>query len=223
MARIQRMARAAVVALAVAQLVVLAAGANLFDRPANAVCQAVSGLTFCSMVNYDAALAPGADVSAIDAQAQAYHAQLNKILRKYDCTNKYNAHSCDACRDAYRYWVCGMSFPACGPGSSAKFCEYGQECPPDARAKRLCASICEDVVRKCPHTVKFTCPTSDTIDYDGEITQCHKLDRTEWPPNSGQPWPGTFSAAPREAAVNVAAAAVITIALAASTALRLAW
>ena len=38
------------------------------------------------------------------------------------------------------------------------FCEYGGVCPVDGNSKRLCLSICQDVVRKCPYTTKFTCP-----------------------------------------------------------------
>jgi len=106
----------------------------------------------------------------------------DQLLGSFDCKYKYSAHSCDACRDAYRYWVCGMAFPECGPNDAyvalqllvqacafvltecvercrATFCTPGVACDPATSAKRLCLSLCEDVVRKCPYTLAFTCPT----------------------------------------------------------------
>lgn len=41
-----------------------------------------------------------------------------QVLSTFDCTYKYSAHNCSACREAYKVWLCGMSFPACGPNNA---------------------------------------------------------------------------------------------------------
>lgn len=172
-----------------------AATVEAFPRPANPICASppVGGLSFCSMVNYDVSAA-GASLASADAAAEAMYSAIDSVLARFDCSSRYSSHNCSSCRDAYKFWVCGMMLPACSDTGGADFCKYGEECPTATSAKRLCFSICEDVVRKCPYIANFKCPTDDTIDYTGNAG-CNKLTRSEWPPGSGQPWPGTFSAA----------------------------
>lgn len=41
---------------------------------------------------------------------------------------------------------------------STDFCEFGANCAVAGQTTRMCLSLCEDVVRKCPYVLAFTCP-----------------------------------------------------------------
>ena len=88
------------------------------------------------------------------------------------------------------------------------------------------------LVRASHAFVTHVCVAQETtVDYDGEIRKCNKLvrvrlairattvsnsglaaqDRIEWPPGSGEAWPGTFSAAPPAAFSITFTAAVLCV------------
>lgn len=98
-----------------------------------------------------------------------------QVLARFDCSERYGYWNCTSCRDAYKYWACAVSFPRCGPNGNHSTCPAAQQCAWGRR--RPCRSICEDVVRKCPYVLEFTCPEEDTVDYVADIDLCNKLVR----------------------------------------------
>lgn len=162
------------------------------EEPATPVCRrfAKGALSFCSMVDYAAVVdAADRDGAAADARAKFYYENVNVMLLRFGCHNKYSLYGCDDCRDAYKYWICSIKFQKCGRSDSSSTADSTdnadgyepQLCPlstastsavttadEDAGAScvegvsgrfRTCLSLCEDVVRKCPYVLNFQCPT----------------------------------------------------------------
>ena len=88
------------------------------------------------------------------------------------------------------------------PPTQRAACSNAESCCRDGRRK-ICLSICQDVVRKCPSFVAFTCPQGETPEYSAD-RHCNKLNYTyisrAWACSSEEPWPATFPL--RKAAVS---------------------
>lgn len=102
-----------------------------------------------------------------------------QVLVSYDCSQAYGYHDCSACQEAYMYWVCAAKLPACTSGRCVSggavarclralvhvpwcgFVSGGVEVCGSSGCEtrqRMCASLCQDVVRKCPFNLGFECP-----------------------------------------------------------------
>lgn len=111
------------------------------------------------------------------AEVEAAAEMFNKFLEalsRYDCDSSYTAKTayawwnCDDCRKAYAAWLCSQYLVKCTPQPD------NRELPnPDGIASchqvRPCISVCNNVVRKCPVSIGFTCPDyyKDYEDNDG--------------------------------------------------------
>lgn len=84
------------------------------------------------------------------ANAAEYYKKFNVALSRYNCEEQYSHWNCDDCRKAYARWACAMMMPAC------TYSPCGSQKP--------CVRVCNEVVRKCPVTLGFTCP-DDNRDY----------------------------------------------------------
>lgn len=137
------------------------------EEPTTPTCRsfAKSSLSFCSMVDYPAIVdADDADGAIADARAKFYYENVNVMLLRFGCHNKYSLYGCDDCRDAYKYWICSIKFQKCGNSGDAvttQLCPLGSStCSEGIDGRyRTCLSLCEDVVRKCPYVLNFQCPT----------------------------------------------------------------
>lgn len=150
------------------------------EEPKSPVCRAIkkNSLPFCTMIDY-VAVVDSEDKDGLDSDTMAkmYYDNVNTVLLRFGCSFKYSLHSCESCREAYKYWICSIKFQKCGyAGNSTKLDkpddEYhhsicmernlsGKErCQEGINARhRTCLSICEDVVRKCPYVLNFQCPS----------------------------------------------------------------
>lgn len=105
-------------------------------------------------------LAGGAYYGLVDAasngtsvaanKAKTYYEHFNVALSRYNCEEQYSHWNCDDCRKAYARWACAMTMSACSQSPCGE--------------TKPCDNICFEVVRKCPVTLGFTCPT-DNRDY----------------------------------------------------------
>ncbi len=103
---------------------------------------------------------------ALDAAASGAYETLSSTLTTFPCGRKYGAGGCNACRRAYRRWVCSR-FALCSewePASETE-CDAIQFNGTTVRRKcktavQHCDDVCWDVVRSCPATVRavFKCP-----------------------------------------------------------------
>ena len=110
-----------------------------------------------------------------DAMARLYYDNVNTVLLRFGCSFKYSLHSCEGCREAYKYWICSIKFQKCGYAGNNSRVDKSQDkyhssicmnnmsgkegCKEGINARhRTCLSICEDVVRKCPYVLNFQCP-----------------------------------------------------------------
>ncbi|ETV77158.1 hypothetical protein, variant 1 [Aphanomyces astaci] len=166
-----------------------------------------NSLAFCSMVDYAAVLDVAIDPtgSIADAEAKTHYDSVDQILLRFGCSTTYSMYTCSDCRDAYKYWVCAAKFQKCGGIAH----NITATCPPwnprnainDTASStcdlvtraRMCVSLCEDVVRKCPFVLQFQCPDVDTPYFSRNIATCNKLDRVAHPEAPELPWPGSFS------------------------------
>jgi len=127
------------------------------DNPANTECS--SGGTATAANDYYALVDHVSNGSNIAADtAKGYYQAFNVALSRYNCEEQYSHWNCDDCRKAYARWACAMTLPQCttSPCASVKPCE----------------NVCFEVVRKCPVTLGFTCPT-DNRDY--AQSGCNKM------------------------------------------------
>ena len=117
-------------------------------------------LSFCSMVNYPAVVDKAADFKGLDEKAKNVFEGMEGVLNQYDCRTRYSLHNCSDCRDAYKYWACGVTLPRCTPTENltAAQAKAMGTYPQNITVHPTCASICEDVVRKCPYVLAFACP-----------------------------------------------------------------
>ena len=148
-------------------------------------CNKSGNLSFCSMVKYETYGTDAEQKSRDSCAKLAYEGMIEK-LSTYDCSRPYGYHGCSACREAYKYWICGQMFPLCD-SKNAKLDKHD-----------LCISICQDVVRKCPYVLNFKCPEGDTIEPAGYSVDyaCNKLDRTVLVPGFPDEYPVDFARAP---------------------------
>lgn len=110
---------------------------------------ALSNLSFCCKSNYTAVMLKGTDVKAKDDEARyLYQMFVDGTLSKYDCTSFYPLNTCAPCAYAYRSWICAQLFPLACLDINGR----GQVMP-------ICETVCLEVMRKCPSTLGFVCPT----------------------------------------------------------------
>lgn len=164
---------------------------SLLSDPVTPVCATVSSLPFCDVVNYTAVVdASDASGSDADAAAVVLYGRFVKVLGRFDCSLRYSLHTCEDCKGAYKRWLCATKLPQCGPSGGTGRCPVRDlECSGGLR--RMCLSLCEDVVRKCPYSLSFKCPTGPSPDYSSNLSTCNKLDRAA--NIDGRPWPATFA------------------------------
>jgi hypothetical protein len=125
---------------------------------------AVSGMSFCSQVNYTALLPIEWDQQRADTTAEEFYNQSQSLLERYDCQDFYPYKSCEPCKTQYKNWICGIMFPmACSNNATA--------------ARKLCKDVCYDVVRQCPVELGFFCPT-DELTYS-DVGTCNMVNQSE--------------------------------------------
>lgn len=115
----------------------------------------IHNLSFCCNSNYTALLPAGADPEVLDDEARDLFQTAARFLSRYDCLQFYPFHSCEPCLQAYRTWVCSVTFPmkCLGRGSVAL---------------QVCNDVCLEVQRKCPSEMHFFCPMDDNTDDGGD-------------------------------------------------------
>ena len=122
---------------------------------------------------------------------------MQQVLRSYDCRTRYSVHNCTDCRDAYRYWSCAIVFPRCatrtGPAPSSSSTGglsnltvwtqgtavvdkgdgkgYVAVAAASLHIRPMCASLCEDVLRKCPYVLGFRCPPVINYGDTGQVRE----------------------------------------------------
>ncbi|ETV90467.1 hypothetical protein H310_14747 [Aphanomyces invadans] len=164
-----------------------------------------NSLVFCSMVDYAAVLDASKDPTGViaDSEAKAHYDSVDQILLRFGCSTTYSMYTCSDCRDAYKYWVCAAKFQKCGgPGQNfTATCPHFDRRNPvnttfpncEQTRTRMCVSLCEDVIRKCPYVLQFQCPDTETPFFSRNPATCNKLDRVWHPEAPDLPWPGSFS------------------------------
>ncbi|CAK4083578.1 unnamed protein product [Aphanomyces euteiches] len=156
-----------------------------------------NSLAFCSMVDYQAVVDDKDPTGkSADDEAKTHYDNVDQILLRFGCSTTYSLYTCADCRDAYKYWVCAAKFQKCGGATQDM---YGL-CPDpttdtacDNYRVRMCVSLCEDVIRKCPFVLQFQCPDTETPFFSSSISTCNKLDRVYHPDMPDKPWPGSFA------------------------------
>ncbi|KAF0719513.1 Aste57867_984 [Aphanomyces stellatus] len=135
-----------------------------------------------------------------DAVARAHYDNVDQILLRFGCSNAYSLYNCADCREAYKYWVCAATFQKCGgPTRNVTTLCVAPDPTADAPVNcdglrpRMCVSLCEDVIRKCPYVLNFQCPDAETPYFSKNIATCNKLDRVIHPDAPDKPWPGSFA------------------------------
>ena len=74
------------------------------------------------------------------------------MLSRYNCEEQYSHWNCDDCRKAYARWISAIMLPACTSSPCGMVKPY--------------ASVCYQVIQKCPIIMVFTCPDVAVDDRD---------------------------------------------------------
>jgi len=85
-------------------------------------------------------------------QAMTYYKAFNVVLSRYNCEEQYSHWNCDDCRKAYARWISAIMLPACTSSPCGMVKPY--------------ASVCYQVIQKCPIIMGFTCPDVAVDDRD---------------------------------------------------------
>ncbi|KAJ0398028.1 hypothetical protein P43SY_006582 [Pythium insidiosum] len=153
------------------------------EEPKSPVCRffAKNSLPFCSMVDYYAVVdQDDVDGSVFDGKAKFYYENVNVVLQRFGCNQRYALYGCDDCRDAYKYWICSIKFQRCG--------EFD---PADGSALQHHHTLCP-FKQPSPVPVSILEAATETRFFSANISNCNKMDRETNPDRPG-PWPGTFA------------------------------
>ncbi|RKP27203.1 stretch-activated Ca2+-permeable channel component-domain-containing protein [Syncephalis pseudoplumigaleata] len=141
-----------------------------------ATCTPASGLSFCDKVSYAIPVpTQSGNVSdaakAYDDRARQYYDNFTRLVDQFDCEQVYSfERNCDACRAAYRDWLCAVTVPRCTVDGQPGPDEPNLVARPPGHTRALkdtgswtevlpCVGLCYMVVQSCPAYFQFNCPS----------------------------------------------------------------
>eukprot|EP00756_Hemistasia_phaeocysticola_P001409 Hpha_TRINITY_DN11003_c0_g1::TRINITY_DN11003_c0_g1_i2::g.92763::m.92763 len=98
---------------------------------------------FCCMANYTAIVPANKTVEEYDDEARGYYDAAVRVLERFDCGSFYPYNNCTPCAQAYRTWICAVTFPRLCKSNISNI--YARP-----ERQRICKDVCFEVVRRCP-------------------------------------------------------------------------
>lgn len=171
-----------------------------FSSKTSESCQVLYNMTFCDQMAFavpgNASTFSVPELSNLyDNMAKERYSNFSKSLQQISCDvaedDRYSMFStCRDCDYSYRQWLCAITIPRCADWeNNASYLaprEVGKSRNPEinrlikpGRYKEIlpCRSLCYGLVRTCPLSLGFTCPTQDLINSsygvmgdDGDVT-----------------------------------------------------
>lgn len=157
-----------------------------FTTKSSESCQVVYNMSFCDSLAFAvpgnaSSFTPGALSALYDKMAEDLYANFTRSIAQINCdadqVDRFSPFfTCEDCEDAYKSWLCTTTIPRCADlndnSTWLALREVGQSrnpmidsvIRPGAYKEILpCAELCYGMVRKCPVSLGFGCPSDPLL------------------------------------------------------------
>ncbi|BBN03032.1 hypothetical protein MPTK1_2g20150 [Marchantia polymorpha subsp. ruderalis] len=158
------------------------------------VSRATTNTWFCdeTMIKFKARVEAATGMVAGQKEDEYAHCEWMRFGSFLDLTNCYvTTHPCIDCLKAYRFWLCGVTFPKCDFGPHSKkargltdqkagdmYLRSGNYTDEDYVITKPCRGLCFDVTQKCTIWTEIQCHKFEDREY-GDPPTCNGAGRKD--------------------------------------------